>query len=143
MNILLVEKERKTSMNILLVEKERKIFIQLPKFSHSNQQSQCNLHKFLHCSVISSVIFSVISSVVSSVTFSVLEKKRRSSIELSNNTSERRCELKANEPLNQRAWILSDNISGTSDSDGYWYYPQYPTLIIMSISICMPLPVLE
>ena len=28
----------------------------------------------------------------------------------------------------ERAWILSDNTSGTSDSEGYWYYPQNPTL---------------
>ena len=38
------------------------------------------------------------------------KSKRRSSIELSNNISERRCELKANE----RARILSDNTSGSS-----------------------------
>ena len=31
------------------------------------------------------------------------ESKRRSSIELSNNISERRCEPKANEPVNERS----------------------------------------
>ena len=25
--------------------------------------------------------------------------------------------------------ILSDNISGASDNEGYWYYPQYPILL--------------
>ena len=30
---------------------------------------------------------------------------------------------------NERAWMLSDNISGTSDSEGYWYYPHYPILL--------------
>ena len=33
--------------------------------------------------------------------FHVLEKKRRSSIELSNNICERRCEMKANEPMSE------------------------------------------
>ena len=30
---------------------------------------------------------------------------------------------------NEREWTLSDNISGTSDSEGYWSYPQYPILL--------------
>ena len=35
---------------------------------------------------------------------------------------------------NEREWILSDNISGTSDSEGYWYCPQYPILISNDIT---------
>ena len=34
------------------------------------------------------------------------------------------------ERSDERAWILSHNISGTSYSEEYWYYPQYPILII-------------
>ena len=33
----------------------------------------------------------------------MLEKKKRSSLELRNNISERRCELKANEPMSERS----------------------------------------
>ena len=63
MNSFSVEKEKKNCMNIFLVEEERKIIIHRPKFFHSNHHSQCNFHKFFHCSEISSVILSVIFSV--------------------------------------------------------------------------------
>ena len=69
------EKDRKNCMNFLLNEKEREIIIDVPKIFHSNQQSQCNLHKFLHCSVISSVISSVIFSVIFHGTYSVMSTK--------------------------------------------------------------------
>ena len=32
------------------------------------------------------------------------------------------------ERSDERARILPNNISGTSDSEGYWYSPQYPIL---------------
>ena len=30
--------------------------------------------------------------------------------------------------MTNEAWILSDNTSDASDSESYWYYPQYPIL---------------
>ena len=36
---------------------------------------------------------------------------------------------------NKPAWILSHIISGTSDSEGYWYYPQHPILFMFSINV--------
>ena len=41
-------------------------------------------------------------------------KKRRSSIELSNNISERRCELKASEPVSERSERASGYILGVA-----------------------------
>ena len=38
-----------------------------------------------------------------SYTLHVMEKKKRGSIELSNKISERRCELKANEPVSEQS----------------------------------------
>ena len=42
----------------------------------------------------------------------------------------READWKEDGERSERAWILSDNISGVSDSEGYWYYPQYPILFI-------------
>ena len=54
--------------------------------------------------------------------FTSVEEKKASRSR--NNISESRCELKANrageEQSDEQAGILSDNISGTSDSAGYW-----------------------
>ena len=33
---------------------------------------------------------------------------------------------------NEQAWILLDNTSGKSESEGYWYYPQYSILLLLS-----------
>ena len=35
---------------------------------------------------------------------------------------------------NERAWILSDEISGASDNEGYWFYPEYPMLFMWAPS---------
>ena len=71
-------------------------------------------------------------------------RARRSSIELSNIISERRCELKANEPVRnevtrERGCCRIISVE-RAIARSYWYYPQYPILllsIIMCVCVCV------
>ena len=64
-------------------------------------------------------------------------RKRRSSLELSNNISERRCELKANEAVSERSERACGYIVGyisKEPSGELLVYPQYSILLLYPLA---------